>query len=75
MISTKSSLRCENKDASAISCDMATHILPGDIADAIRGLWCDPGIYEAVNRSCKFQLNNWAVYYFAVLKYRIYNRM
>ena len=28
--------------------------LPSDIADAIRGLWQDPGVREAVSRSRKF---------------------
>ncbi|KAI0249627.1 heterotrimeric G protein alpha subunit B [Lactifluus subvellereus] len=40
-------------------------ILPGDVADAVKGLWRDPGVREAVNRSREFQLNDSAVYYFA----------
>ncbi|CAK5278893.1 unnamed protein product [Mycena citricolor] len=38
--------------------------LPRDLADAIRGLWRDPGVKEAVRRSREFQLNDSAVYYF-----------
>ena len=39
-------------------------VLPYDIADAVRGLWQDPGVREAVSRSREFQLNDSAVYYF-----------
>jgi guanine nucleotide-binding protein G(i) subunit alpha len=39
-------------------------ILPKDVVDAIRGLWRDTGIREAVRRSREFQLNDSAVYYF-----------
>ena len=39
-------------------------ILPRDVADAIRALWRDPGIKEAVRRAREFQLNDSAVYYF-----------
>jgi len=39
-------------------------VLPRDISDAIRGLWKDPGVKEAVSRSREFQLNDSAVYYF-----------
>jgi len=39
-------------------------ILAPDIADAVRGLWKDPGVKEAVQRSREFQLNDSAVYYF-----------
>jgi len=39
-------------------------ILPADVADAIRSLWRDPSIQEAVRRSREFQLNDSAVYYF-----------
>lgn len=35
--------------------------LPRDVADAIRGLWRDPGVREAVRRSREFQLNDSAV--------------
>ena len=39
-------------------------VLPRDVADAIRSLWKDPAIKEAVRRSREFQLNDSAVYYF-----------
>ena len=39
-------------------------ILPDNVADAVRGLWSDPGVKEAVSRSREFQLNDSAVYYF-----------
>lgn len=39
-------------------------VLPRDVADAIRSLWKDPGVKEAVRRSREFQLNDSAVYYF-----------
>lgn len=42
-------------------------LLPGDIADAVRGLWMDPGVREAVSRSREFQLNDSAVYYFNMI--------
>jgi len=42
-------------------------VLPGDVADAVRGLWRDPGVREAVNRSREFQLNDSAVYYFGAI--------
>lgn len=32
-----------------------------DIADAVRGLWSDPNIQEAVRRAREFQLNDSAV--------------
>lgn len=38
-----------------------TAALPRDVADAIRGLWRDPGVKEAVRRSREFQLNDSAV--------------
>ncbi|KAL5528751.1 GPA1 [Sanghuangporus sanghuang] len=41
-----------------------TNYMPRDVADAIRGLWRDPGVKEAVRRSREFQLNDSAVYYF-----------
>ncbi|KAH8107480.1 heterotrimeric G protein alpha subunit B [Phellopilus nigrolimitatus] len=41
-----------------------TSALPRDVADAIRGLWRDAGVKEAVRRSREFQLNDSAVYYF-----------
>ena len=36
----------------------------GDVVDAIRGLWRDLGLKEAVQRSREFQLNDSAMYYF-----------
>ena len=39
-------------------------VLPNDVADAIRALWRDPAVKEAVRRSREFQLNDSAVYYF-----------
>jgi len=38
--------------------------MPRDVADAIRGLWRDPGAREAVRRAREFQLNDSATYYF-----------
>ncbi|CAA7270291.1 unnamed protein product [Cyclocybe aegerita] len=38
--------------------------LPRDVADAIRSLWRDPAVQEAVRRAREFQLNDSAVYYF-----------
>lgn len=35
--------------------------MPMDVADAIRGLWKDPSVKEAVRRSREFQLNDSAV--------------
>ncbi|KAJ7253182.1 hypothetical protein C8J57DRAFT_630408 [Mycena rebaudengoi] len=43
-------------------------ILPRDVADAVRGLWRDPGVKEAVCRSREFQLNDSAVYYFSSIE-------
>ena len=42
-------------------------ILPGDVSDSVKGLWRDPGVREAVNRSREFQLNDSAVYYFGAI--------
>jgi guanine nucleotide-binding protein G(i) subunit alpha len=39
-------------------------IMPRDVADAVRGLWRDPGVQAAVGRSREFQLNDSAIYYF-----------
>jgi guanine nucleotide-binding protein G(i) subunit alpha len=39
-------------------------VLPRDVVDAVRGLWHDSGVKEAVRRSREFQLNDSAVYYF-----------
>ncbi|KAG8956221.1 guanine nucleotide-binding protein subunit alpha [Tulasnella sp. 424] len=41
--------------------------LPRDVADAVRGLWADSGVREAVRRSREFQLNDSATYYFNAL--------
>ena len=38
-----------------------TESLPINVADAIRGLWKDSGVKEAVRRSREFQLNDSAV--------------
>ncbi len=43
---------------------LETDVLPRDVVDAIRSLWRDPGVREAVRRSREFQLNDSAVYYF-----------
>jgi len=40
-------------------------VLPRDVADAVRLLWRDPGVREAVRRAREFQLNDSAVYYFS----------
>ena len=42
-------------------------VMPRDVADAIRGLWKDPSVREAVSRSREFQLNDSAVYYFNMI--------
>ena len=39
-------------------------VLPRDVTDAVRGLWQDRGVKEAIRRSREFQLNDSAVYYF-----------
>jgi len=38
--------------------------LPLDVADAIRSLWRDSAVQEAISRSREFQLNDSAIYYF-----------
>lgn len=43
---------------------LETDTLPRDVADAIRGLWRDPGVQDAVRRAREFQLNDSATYYF-----------
>nr|P30675.3 RecName: Full=Guanine nucleotide-binding protein subunit alpha [Coprinellus congregatus]CAA48172.1 G protein alpha subunit [Coprinellus congregatus] len=48
----------------AVPGQIEAEVLPRDIADAIRQLWADPGLKEAVRRSREFQLNDSAVYYF-----------
>jgi len=39
-------------------------VMPRDVAEAIRSLWRDPAVHEAVRRSREFQLNDSAIYYF-----------
>ncbi|KAG6835009.1 hypothetical protein H0H93_005652 [Arthromyces matolae] len=39
-------------------------VLPRDVSEAIRTLWRDAAIKEAVSRSREFQLNDSAIYYF-----------
>ncbi|RXW18123.1 hypothetical protein EST38_g7733 [Candolleomyces aberdarensis] len=39
-------------------------VFPRDVAEAIRNLWRDSAVKEAVRRSREFQLNDSAVYYF-----------
>ena len=48
----------------ALPAQIEADLLPRDVADAVRGLWRDPGVREAVRRSREFQLNDSAVYYF-----------
>lgn len=48
----------------ALPMQIVADILPRDVADAICGLWCDPGVKEAVRRAREFQLNDSAVHYF-----------
>ena len=48
----------------ALPAQIEADVLPRDVADAVRGLWRDPGVREAVRRSREFQLNDSAVYYF-----------
>jgi len=43
-------------------------VLHPDISDAVRGLWNDPRIRDAVRRAREFQLNDSAVYYFNSLE-------
>lgn len=42
--------------------------IPRDVVDAIRGLWRDPSVKEAIRRSREFQLNDSAVYYFTSIE-------
>ncbi|KAG8933848.1 guanine nucleotide-binding protein subunit alpha [Tulasnella sp. 418] len=42
-------------------------MLPRDVSDAVRGLWNDEGVKEAVRRAREFQLNDSATYYFNAL--------
>ena len=48
----------------ALPLQIEADTLPGDVADAIRSLWRDSSVQEAVRRSPEFQLNDSAVYYF-----------
>ncbi|KAF8182543.1 heterotrimeric G-protein alpha subunit, GPA1-like protein [Pholiota molesta] len=43
-------------------------VLPRDVADAVRSLWRDPAVSEAVRRAREFQLNDSAVYYFNAIE-------
>jgi guanine nucleotide-binding protein G(i) subunit alpha len=51
----------------ALPIQIEGEVLPRDVADAIRGLWRDGGVNEAVRRSREFQLNDSAVYYFSAI--------
>jgi guanine nucleotide-binding protein G(i) subunit alpha len=42
----------------ALPVQLETDSLPREVADAIRGLWMDPAIQEAVRRAREFQLND-----------------
>jgi guanine nucleotide-binding protein subunit alpha len=48
----------------ALPVQLETDSLPRDVQDAIRGLWKDQGVQEAVRRAREFQLNDSATYYF-----------
>lgn len=48
----------------ALPVQLETDNLPRDVTDAIRGLWKDAGVQEAVRRAREFQLNDSATYYF-----------
>ncbi|KAF8625315.1 hypothetical protein AX15_005445 [Amanita polypyramis BW_CC] len=48
----------------ALPPQIESDVLPSDVADAVRSLWRDPAVKEAVRRSREFQLNDSAVYYF-----------
>ncbi|ESK86580.1 g protein alpha subunit [Moniliophthora roreri MCA 2997] len=48
----------------ALPMQVEVDVLPRDVSDAIRSLWKDSGVKEAVRRSREFQLNDSAVYYF-----------
>ena len=47
---------------------LETDFLPREILDAIRGLWRDPAVRDAVRRAREYQLNDSAVYYFNSLE-------
>lgn len=48
----------------ALPIQIEGEVFPRDVSDAVRGLWRDAGVKEAVRRSREFQLNDSAVYYF-----------
>lgn len=48
----------------ALPGQIEAEMLPRDVTDAIRNLWRDPSVKEAVRRSREFQLNDSAIYYF-----------
>lgn len=48
----------------AMPAQIEADVMPRDVADAIRSLWHDPAVQEAVRRAREFQLNDSAVYYF-----------
>jgi len=52
----------------ALPLQIEADTLPADVADAIRSLWRDPSILDAVRRSREFQLNVSAVYYFNAIE-------
>lgn len=51
----------------ALPAQIEAEVLPRDVADAIRALWRDPAVTQAVARSREFQLNDSAVYYFTAI--------
>ena len=48
----------------SLPAQLGADVLPRDVFDAVRSLWRDPAVQEAVRRSREFQLNDSAVYYF-----------
>ncbi|KAG8857146.1 guanine nucleotide-binding protein subunit alpha [Serendipita sp. 411] len=48
----------------ALPVQLETDTLPREVTDAIRSLWRDPAVQEAVRRAREFQLNDSATYYF-----------
>jgi len=66
------SLAPQNDARRAIILSMPAQIeadtMPRDVADAIRSLWRDPALQEAVRRAREFQLNDSAVYYFNAIE-------
>ncbi|KAK2464788.1 hypothetical protein APHAL10511_003206 [Amanita phalloides] len=48
----------------ALPNQIESDVLPPDVIDAVRSIWRDPAVKEAVRRSREFQLNDSAVYYF-----------